>query len=59
MGELIRRQIKAIIIRLDKNQTFETDKDSLTQLLFEIFDKSTSEVEYAMRNVLRYHKNID
>lgn len=58
MGELIRRQIKAIILRLDKEKTFEKDKDSLAILLFEIFDKTTSEIEYAMRNVLRYNKNI-
>lgn len=59
LGEAVRRQLKAIIVRLDQNKIFETSKDSLPQLFFEIFDKSTSEIEYAMRNVLRYHKNID
>lgn len=59
LGEKVRRQLKEIILKLDVDKTFESSGDALPQLFFEIFDKSTAEIEYAMRNVLRYHKNVD
>lgn len=34
LGELVRNQIKAIIVRLDRDRSFEKDKDALTRLLF-------------------------
>jgi hypothetical protein len=33
-GELIRNQLKSIILSLDTNQSFEKNKDALTRLLF-------------------------
>lgn len=59
MGLLIRQQIRAIILKLDKNGTFEQDQDALSYLMFEIFDKTTNEIEYAMKNVLRFNKNLN
>ena len=34
IGEAVRRQLKAIIVRLDQTKTFEKSKDSLPKLFF-------------------------
>lgn len=57
-AELIRKQIKAIIKRIDLNESFEKNKDSLSILLYEIFEKSSGEVEFAIRNTLKYKKAL-
>lgn len=59
LTELIRNQLFAIILRLDRERSFEQNKDALTRLLFEIFEKGSGEVEFAMRKVLKFRKGLD
>lgn len=39
--EVIRNQLEAVVLRLDKEKNFENNKDALTRLLFEIFEKGS------------------